>query len=68
MASGSSKGRRGVHWGVARSILIGLGPSAPATALAGAAVWGALSTWASIVALQDAACALIPRDGSSPSF
>jgi PiT family inorganic phosphate transporter len=44
MGVGSSKGRRGVHWGVARSILIAWVVTLPATALAGALAWGALAT------------------------
>jgi PiT family inorganic phosphate transporter len=44
MGVGSSKGPRGVRWGVARSILIAWVVTLPATALAGALAWGALAT------------------------
>jgi PiT family inorganic phosphate transporter len=44
MGVGSSKGRRGVHWGVARSILIAWVVTIPATAVAGALAWGVLAT------------------------
>ncbi len=44
MGVGSSKGPRGVRWGVARTILIAWVVTIPATALSGALVWGALST------------------------
>ena len=44
MGVGSSKGPRGVRWGVARSILIAWVVPLPATALAGALAWGALAT------------------------
>jgi PiT family inorganic phosphate transporter len=43
MGVGSSKGPRGVRWGVARSILIAWVVTLPATAIAGALVWGALA-------------------------
>ncbi len=43
MGVGSSKGRRGVHWGVARNILVAWVVTLPATALAGALAWGALT-------------------------
>jgi len=39
MGVGSSKGARGVHWGVARSILIAWVLTIPAAALVGAAAW-----------------------------
>jgi PiT family inorganic phosphate transporter len=44
MGVGSSKGPRGVRWGVARTILIAWVVTLPATALAGALAWGALAT------------------------
>ena len=44
MGVGSSKGPRGVRWGVARSILIAWVVTLPATAVAGALAWGALAT------------------------
>jgi PiT family inorganic phosphate transporter len=44
MGVGTSKGPRGVRWGVARSILIAWVVTIPATALAGALAWGALAT------------------------
>jgi PiT family inorganic phosphate transporter len=44
MGVGSSKGPRGVRWGVARTILIAWVVTIPATALSGALAWGALST------------------------
>src|ERR1035437_2471535 len=43
MGVGSSKGPRGVRWGVARTILIAWVVTLPATAIAGALVWGALA-------------------------
>ena len=44
MGVGSSKGPRGVRWGVARTILIAWVVTLPATALAGALAWGVLAT------------------------
>jgi len=44
MGVGSSKGPRGVRWGVARSILIAWVVTIPATALFGALAWGVLAT------------------------
>jgi PiT family inorganic phosphate transporter len=44
MGVGSSKGPRGVRWGVARTILIAWVVTIPATAVAGALAWGALAT------------------------
>jgi len=44
MGVGSSKGPRGVRWGVARTILIAWVVTLPATALLGALAWGALAT------------------------
>jgi PiT family inorganic phosphate transporter len=44
MGVGSSKGPRGVRWGVARTILIAWVVTLPATALAGALAWAVLST------------------------
>ena len=44
MGVGSSKGPRGVHWGVARQILLAWVVTIPATAIAGALAWGALAT------------------------
>jgi len=44
MGVGSSKGPRGVRWGVARTILLAWVVTIPATALAGALAWGALAT------------------------
>ena len=44
MGVGSSKGPRGVRWGVARQILVAWVVTIPATALAGALAWGALAT------------------------
>jgi PiT family inorganic phosphate transporter len=44
MGVGSSKGPRGVRWGVARSILIAWVVTIPATALVGALAWGVLAT------------------------
>ncbi len=43
MGVGSSKGPRGVRWGVARTILIAWVVTIPATAVAGALAWGALA-------------------------
>ena len=43
MGVGSSKGPRGVRWGVARTILLAWVVTIPATALAGALAWGALA-------------------------
>jgi len=43
MGVGSSKGPRGVRWGVARNILLAWVVTIPATALAGALAWGALA-------------------------
>ena len=43
MGVGSSKGPRGVRWGVARSILIAWVVTLPATALAGALAWSAFA-------------------------
>ena len=44
MGVGSSKGPRGVRWGVARTILLAWVVTIPATALAGALAWAALAT------------------------
>ncbi len=44
MGVGSSKGPRGVRWGVARTIVIAWVVTLPATALAGALAWAVLST------------------------
>jgi PiT family inorganic phosphate transporter len=44
MGVGSSKGPRGVRWGVARTILIAWVVTLPATAFAGALAWAVLST------------------------
>jgi PiT family inorganic phosphate transporter len=44
MGVGSSKGPRGVRWGVARTILVAWVVTIPATALAGALAWGVLTT------------------------
>ncbi len=44
MGVGSSKGPRGVRWGVARNILLAWVVTIPATALMGALAWGALTT------------------------
>ena len=43
MGVGSSKGTRGVRWGVARSILIAWVFTIPATMLVGAASWYVLN-------------------------
>ena len=43
MGVGSSKGPRGVRWGVARTILIAWVVTLPATAIAGALVWSAFA-------------------------
>ena len=43
MGVGSSKGPRGVRWGVARTILIAWVVTLPATALAGALAWSAFA-------------------------
>jgi PiT family inorganic phosphate transporter len=44
MGVGSSKGPRGVRWGVARTILVAWVVTLPATAVAGALAWAVLST------------------------